>query len=125
MAIHDDKQQKPLTMALRFILKNRIMTKTVMRNEYLLDPKTLKKIEAGENLKKKTVHDFYLAEFVRIIDNHRYCISTDGDVPEIKDFLIDLFLVSMGMKTKAQRWKERFMKQFNVDKVGANPHPIP
>ncbi|MCQ2243817.1 MAG: hypothetical protein MJZ32_06120 [Bacteroidaceae bacterium] len=125
MAIHANKQQKPLTMALKFILKNRIMTKTVMRNEYLLDPKTLKKIEAGEPLKKKTVHDFYLAEFVRIIDDYRYSFSSDGNVPKIKDFLIDLFLASMGMKTQAERQKEAFMKQFNVDKVGANPHSIP
>ena len=118
MAIHDNKQQKPLTMALKFILKNNLATRTQLCSKHILDPKTLRKIEANKTLR----HDAssrYLEVFLDIIDNFR-CSYEDDDEKHLaaKAILFDMFLLSIGKPTEAERHKNKLLEYFRRDNKG-------
>lgn len=111
------RQQNPLSVALRFILENKIATKSQLRGKYNLDPKTLLKIEAGETLCYEVTKMGYYKTFFGIIDDYRWRFPEEDERHAIaKQKLLDMSLILMGRPTDAERRKEMFMRQFRCGK---------
>lgn len=92
--------QYSLTLALDYILRNSIATKSKLRNNYALDPKTMLKIEAGGEL-SPSAHRHYLETFVGIINCHRM-LHPECEV-RLNKLLADIMLVECGIRTDEER----------------------
>lgn len=92
--------QYSLTLALDYILRKEIASKSRLRNLYGLDPKTLLKVEDGMKL-SVSAHRRYLEVFVGIINKYRVMHPECED--ELNKVLADILLVECGIKTDEER----------------------
>jgi len=102
--------QNPLKMALRFLLKKNIATRSILNTRYLLNRVTLRRIGRGESLKKYAA-ERYFEVFVDIINDYRCRYPDDAkEHKEAKAVLFDMFLIAMGKLTETERGRENLMK---------------